>query len=160
MLMEKAKNILLLVFCVAVVLSIGYVSGSATRASLNDWYPTINKPSFNPPNNIFAPVWTVLYLLMAVGIYLVLKQPVSVERTMGALTFIAQLLLNFLWSFIFFRYHQIGWAFIEIIFLWAAILLMIVEFKKVNAVAAYLQIPYLLWVTFAAILNAAMWQLN
>lgn len=154
------KNFFLLFLCVLFVLGIGFLSGFATMESVNGWYITLAKPSFNPPNYLFGPVWTTLYFLMGISIYLILKSPASKEKNKAILFFCIQLLLNFCWSFIFFYFKFLGIALLEIIALWIFILLMIIQFKKVKPVSSYLQIPYLIWVTFALVLNASIFYLN
>lgn len=146
--------------CILLTLSIGAVSGVATSSGINNWFMELNKPFFNPPNFLFGPVWTILYLLMGISFFLVLQSPIKVLKRKAIIIFFVQLTLNFFWSFIFFKFQLIGLAFIEIILLWTAILTMIIEFNKINVAAARLQIPYLLWVSFATILNGAIWWLN
>lgn len=152
------KILVMIVTCVIV----GTVSGLVTQESVTTWYPTINKPSFNPPNWIFAPVWTTLYVMMAIAAGLVWdKMETQRETVRKALTFFAiQLALNALWSFIFFGLHNPMLALIEIVLLWLMIYETFVQFNKVNKIAAYLFIPYILWVTFALVLNASIWWLN
>ena len=154
------KNLFLLLLCVFIVLGIGFLSGIATMQSVNSWYITLIKPSFNPPNYLFGPVWTILYFLMGISIYLIIISPASKEKNKAILFFCIQLILNFCWSFIFFYFKLLGIALVEIIILWIFILLMIIQFKKVKPVSSYLQWPYLIWVTFASILNASIFYLN
>ncbi len=142
--------------CVAV----GLVSGLLTRAEISGWYATLAKPSFNPPNWIFGPVWTALYILMGVAAWLVWQEPVSRLRTLALVCFAVQLALNFLWSLIFFRWHSIGGALAEIAVLWLAIVLTHVLFFHVHPLAGELILPYLAWVSFASVLNAAIFRLN
>jgi len=151
---------LTLAACIAGVLLIGFLSGIATSSGMQGWYDTIVKPSFNPPSWVFGPAWTLLYILMGIGLYLILQTPRSDARTTALIIFGIQLTLNFAWSFLFFYFHRPGIALIEIITLWVFILLMIFRFQKLSPAAAYLQIPYLLWVSFASVLNAALWYLN
>lgn len=151
---------LTLIACIAGVLLTGFISGIATAGGMNGWFETLNKPSFNPPSFLFGPVWTTLYILMGVGLYLILQAPKNEIRTLSLIIFGIQLLLNFMWSFLFFYFHEPGIALIEIIILWTAILLMIIFFRKVSPMASYLQIPYLLWVSFATLLNGSFWYLN
>jgi translocator protein len=157
--MNKSNTIKLIV-SIIVPLGIGSIAGIFTSDAVPTWYETLNKPSFNPPNWIFGPVWTTLYFLMGVSLFLIWKQPANKERTRAIQVFIIQLVLNFCWSFLFFYYHQIGLALVEIILLWLSILSMIVLFYRIKSAAAYINIPYLLWVTFATILNAAYYFLN
>lgn len=146
--------------CILLPLLVGGAGGYATASNIATWYVTLHKPFFNPPNYLFAPVWTCLYVLMGISFFMVLQSPVSALRTKAIRVFCIQLFLNFWWSFIFFQFHLLGVALVEILLMWLAILTMIITFKKVNATAAYLQVPYLLWVSFATVLNASLWWLN
>ena len=141
-------------------LSLGAIAGMFTSQSVPEWYSTLNRPSFNPPNWIFGPVWTTLYILMGISFFLIWKQEVSKERNRAVLIFLLQLLLNFAWSFIFFYFNMIGLALVEIILLWISIVLMLVVFFKIKPLTSYINIPYLLWVTFATVLNASYYILN
>ena len=154
------NKIIQFILCVLLTLSIGAVGGIATASSVNDWYVTLNKPVFNPPNYLFGPVWTTLYLLMGISFYWILQNPASALKTKAVLMFCTQLFLNFCWSFLFFKFQWLGIAFIEILTVWISILLMIVTFYKIKPKAAYLQLPYLLWVSFASVLNGCIWYLN
>lgn len=149
-----------LFLCILVPLVIGGISGSATANSINTWYITLNKPFFNPPNYLFGPVWTLLYALMGISLFLILETPKSELRIKSIAIFCIQIFLNFWWSIIFFKYQLLGLALLEIIMIWMSILLMIFTFKKLNKTAAYLQIPYLLWVSFATVLTMSIWYLN
>lgn len=146
--------------CILLTMAIGGLSGFATISGVNGWYKTLNKPSFNPPNAIFGPVWSLLYLLMGISLYLIWQQPKSSERKKAVGVFFVQITLNFFWSIIFFNLHSIGFALVEIIAMWLAILAMIILFYRVNRPAALLQIPYICWVSFASVLNAAIYHLN
>lgn len=150
----------ILILCLLLTLSVGSISGIATSQSVDTWFVTINKPSFNPPNYIFAPVWTLLYLLMGISLFIILTAARTRQRKQAVIIFFIQLILNFCWSFLFFKYHWLGIAFIEILLIWASIIAMIISFYKVSRTAAFLQIPYLLWVSFASILNGSIWWLN
>jgi tryptophan-rich sensory protein len=141
-------------------MSIGGLSGYATMVEVTGWYTTLHKPSFNPPNTVFGPVWSLLYLLMGISLYLIWKQPKSSDRNKAVGVFFVQITLNFFWSIIFFNLHSIDFALVEIIAMWLAILAMIVIFYRVNKPAALLQIPYICWVSFATLLNAAIYYLN
>lgn len=149
-----------LALCIIVPLLIGGISGFATATSINDWYIDINKPSFNPPNYLFGPVWTTLYILMGISFYMILQSPKTELRKKAVAIFCIQLFLNFCWSFIFFKFQLLGLAFIEIIFMLLSIITMITVFYKINKTAALLQTPYLLWVSFASVLNGSIWYLN
>jgi translocator protein len=156
----NASQILKLIASILLPLALGAIAGMFTSQSIPDWYATLNRPSFNPPNWIFGPVWTTLYLLMGISLYLIWKQDAGKERNLAIFVFIIQQALNFGWSFIFFYFNRIGLALIEIVFLWISIVIMIRLFYKIKTWAAYINIPYLLWVTFAAILNASYYLLN
>jgi translocator protein len=156
----KPGNILMLILCIALPLLVGGIAGYATSSNISNWYTYLTKPSFNPPNYLFGPVWTTLYILMGISLFLIWKSSEGKNRSNSLTLFFIQLLLNFAWSFIFFQFHQIGAAFIEIILLWVSILLMIRAFYRTVKLAAYLQIPYLLWVSFATLLNGSIWYLN
>ena len=152
-------NLWKLLISIVFVLAIGYVGSIFTTDSISNWYKTLNKPSFNPPNWLFGPVWTILYILIGISLYLVWVSPIQ-NKTLAYTFFAVQLFLNLLWSFLFFRNHMIGSAFIEIILLWFAILMNILYSYSVSKTSAYLLIPYILWVTFAALLNFSIWKLN
>jgi len=151
---------LTLVLCIALPLAVGGIAAYVTIQNVQSWYPRLEKPFFNPPNAVFGPVWTVLYILMGVSIYLVLREPATARRRHAVVLFCIQLLLNFWWSILFFRFHLIEVAFIDIILLWLFIVLMIRQFYRVSGKAANLQWPYLVWVSFASLLNASIWYLN
>jgi tryptophan-rich sensory protein len=140
-------------------LLIGGVSGYLTASNIETWYVLLIKPSFNPPNYLFGPVWTTLYVLMGISFFLILNTKLANKNRLFSIYFI-QLLLNFMWSFIFFKYHALGIAGIEIIMLWLSILIMIIMFYKANKWAAIINIPYLLWVSFASVLNWSIYFLN
>jgi len=140
-------------------LIIGGISGYFTATNIESWYITLNKPSFNPPNYLFGPVWTTLYILMGISFYLILNSAKADKNKLIGI-YLFQLTLNFLWSFIFFKYHALGIAAIEIVILWLSILSMIIMFYKTNKWAAIINIPYLLWVSFASVLNISIYILN
>jgi len=154
------NRLLKLLLCLLFPLCIGGISGIATASGLGTWYAGIQKPFFNPPGYLFGPVWTFLYLLMGVSFFLILQEKKSPEKKAAIQIFLIQITLNFFWSFLFFKFQLLGLAFIEIILIWLSIGLMIQRFKKVNRTAAYLQLPYLLWVSFATVLNGSIWWLN
>jgi benzodiazapine receptor len=150
-----------LIISILVPLLVGFTSSFFTRDGVDGWYKLANKPSFNPPNWIFAPVWTTLYVLMGIAFYLVWKSTTNIAAKQTAITlFIVQLVLNFFWSLIFFKYQQTGWALVEIIAMWVAILLTILWFGKISSTAAWLLVPYICWVSFATVLNYSIWRLN
>ncbi len=140
---------------------VGFLATPFTISSIPTWYALLNKPPFSPPNWVFGPVWTLLYFLMGVSVWLIwMQKKNSKDKKKGLKVFGVQLLLNFCWSVLFFGLHQPIIALIEIITLWVAILVTILQFYKVNRTAAYLLVPYLLWVSFASILNFSIVLLN
>lgn len=139
----------------------GVIGSLFTFSSIPTWYATIVRPSFSPPNWIFGPVWTTLFALMGIALFLVWQKGFSRKDVKVAVVlFAVQLLLNTCWSIIFFGAHNPGAAFIEIIFLWLAILVTIIAFFRISKWAGYLLLPYIAWVSFAAFLNYAIWTLN
>jgi tryptophan-rich sensory protein len=149
-----------LLVSVLLVLTVGSLAGMFTAQAIPEWYESINRPSFSPPNYLFGPVWTILYMLMGISLFLIWKEPTSKKRNLAMLVFLLQLVLNFSWSILFFSFGRIGLALVEIILLWFNIVLMVVMFYRIKPLAAYINIPYLLWVTFATILNASFYLLN
>jgi benzodiazapine receptor len=132
--------------------------GSGTSTGV--WYSQIQKPSFTPPNWIFGPVWTLLYAMMATAAWLVWKQAGFGAAKAALIIFLIQLALNFLWSWIFFGQHLIGWALLDIVILWIAIFATMILFWQKSPLAGALMLPYLGWVSFASILNFSIWRLN
>jgi tryptophan-rich sensory protein len=158
--MLKGK-IFKLIYALALCQAVGWLGSNFTVKSLDTWYAALNKPVFNPPNWIFAPVWIGLYLLMGISLYLVLSKEPRDSAVKSALwVFGVQLVLNAVWTPLFFGARLLLVAFIEILVLWIFIVLTIVKFKPISRIAAYLLIPYLLWVSFASVLNGALWLLN
>ncbi|MFS4418611.1 TspO/MBR family protein [Maribacter sp. 2307ULW6-5] len=146
---------------VVLCVMVGFLASAATQSSVTDWYPTLNKPPFNPPNWLFAPVWSVLYVLMGIAAGLVWSKGLHHKWVKTALYhFGFQLLLNALWSLVFFGLKSPFWALWVIVALLAMIVLTIKWFHTVSRVAAYLLVPYLLWVAFATVLNFSIWWLN
>ena len=155
------NNLTKLVIAIAIPLAIGGTAGFFTATGVDSWYQTINKPSWNPPGWIFGPVWTTLYIMMGVALFFVWKSDANEQLKRTAITLFAiQLVLNFFWSFIFFKQHQPGWALVEIIVMWVFILLTIFSFAPISKTAAWLLVPYISWVSFASILNYTIWKLN
>ncbi|PIV17069.1 MAG: TspO protein [Flavobacteriales bacterium CG03_land_8_20_14_0_80_35_15] len=153
-------QIIKLIISIALPLALGALAGLFTAQSIPEWFATLNKPSFNPPNWIFGPVWTTLYIIMGISFFLIWNQEMSKERNLAILVFMLQLVFNFGWSFIFFYFNMIGFALIEIILLWISIAFTLVLFYKIKPIASYINIPYLLWVTFATVLNGSFYFLN
>lgn len=140
----------------------GLSSGFLTVDGVRDWYPTLRKPSFNPPGALFGPVWTLLYGMMGAALHLV-QQRDGADRGVGQLArtlFSLQLALNILWSYIFFKRRSPLYALVEIACLWLAIALTVLAFARISRTAALLMLPYLAWVSFASALNYAIWRLN
>jgi translocator protein len=155
------KPVLKLIISIAIPLAVGAIAGFFTTSSVEGWFTSINKPSFNPPNWLFAPVWTALYIMMGIAFFLVWKSNADEKIKQSAMVlFFFQLALNFLWSFIFFYAHQPGWALVDIGALWILIFFTIIWFGKISPAAAWLLVPYICWVSFATVLNFAIWKLN
>lgn len=147
---------------IALSLCAGIIGSIFTTPGVKTWYPTLVTPSFKPPNWIFAPVWTTLYILMGIALYLVWSARVEAPgvKNRAIIVFFVQLALNALWSIVFFGAHSLIGGLIVIISLWAFILWNIILFYGINKTAGLLLTPYILWVSFATALNAAIWQLN
>lgn len=144
-----------LLICLLVCYGIAATAGYATIPEIPGWYANLIKPPFNPPNWLFGPVWTSLYTMMAVSAWLVWKQqdqPDEAHRE-ALMIFILQLIFNFAWSFLFFAWHFLMVLFVDVMFLWLMILLTLLRFRKLSKFAAWLLVPYLLWVTYASVLN-------
>lgn len=180
----KHNNLFKLLISIIICQLAGIVGSIFTIKEIKDWYIYLNKPSFNPPNWIFGPVWTILYVLMGISLYLVWKNGFAVKNNIKTLgkkpwnrysekfwfgswqkiniisIFCLQLLLNTLWSIIFFGMNQPGIAFFELLMLWVSILYMMINFYRVSKISSLLLIPYLLWVSFAGFLNLFIWILN
>lgn len=156
----KTHTILRLIGCCLPIMLLGFLSGLSTSKEIETWYSYLQKPSFNPPNYLFGPVWSLLYLLMGISLSIIIGNPSSQVRKISIILFAIQFTLNLCWSYIFFNLHSTGWAFIEIILMWLFILSMIISFYRVNKTAGILQIPYLIWVSFASILNYNIYILN
>lgn len=147
-------NIPKLILSIGICLGVGVLGSIFTISSIPTWYVALNKPFFSPPNWVFGPVWTILYILMGISLYLV-----WIKRRVPAV-FWTQLLLNAIWSILFFGMKNPTLALVDIIALWVAIILTIKAFYKINILAAYLLIPYLAWASFATILNLSIVLLN
>lgn len=146
-------------------LFIGYLGSLFTISQIQTWYSQINKPSLLPPNGIFGPVWTTLYILMGIAFYFIWTEKIGkkqkvADRSWAIKIYLIQLALNLLWSIVFFKFHLLTLAVAEILVLWVMILFTIIEFRKIKAVTMWLLIPYLAWVTFATYLTTAVWWLN
>ncbi len=158
---KRITDVVALIICLAIPFMAGAFGGLYTAPAIPTWYAGLAKPAFNPPGWIFGPVWSVLYAAMGVSLYLVwrtgMKQP-GVKR--AAILFAAQMALNAAWPFIFFGLRNPGIALVEIVLLWVMIILTLVAFLRVSRPAGLLLVPYLAWVSFAAVLNIAIWRLN
>jgi benzodiazapine receptor len=145
---------------VAACLAVGGLGSIFTTSSVRDWYPVLQKPSWNPPAWVFGPVWTMLYIMMAIAAWLVWRRrgPVHVNSALGL--FVLQLILNALWSPLFFGLRSPLAGLLDIVPLWAAIFATLLFFWKISPVAGVLLLPYWLWVSFATALNFAIWKLN
>ena len=159
--MNKLSFSLKIILSVVACLLLGGISGIATTSSITGWYTTITKPSFNPPNWIFGPAWTLLYILMGIAFAMIWNAGTEKKEVKKAMKlFGLQLILNLIWSFLFFTMQNPAIAFIDIVILLIAINSTIRHFSAINKTAAYLLIPYLLWVSFATLLNGNIWYLN
>ena len=157
----RARDIVEAVVSIVVCQGAGLIGGVATFPSIPTWYASLEKPAFNPPNWLFGPVWTTLYALMGIAAFLVWRQGIRKREVKIALgIFLVQLVLNSLWSIVFFGLHSLLGGLAVILPLWVAILLSIVAFYRISKTAGVLLIPYILWVSFATILNFFLWQLN
>ena len=154
------RQALVLLALLALCLAVGAVGGAVTSTSVGSWYQQLRKPPFNPPNWVFAPVWTTLYIAMAVAAWRVWRER-GVQGARSALALFAlQLALNLGWSVLFFGFRQIGAALVEILLLLGVIAATALAFRRVDGIAALLLVPYAAWVAFATLLNAALWHLN
>ena len=157
----KIKKPALLIFSILLSQLAGIIGSLATTPAIPGWYAHLNKPFFNPPNWIFGPVWISLYTLMGISLYLIwIKNGKKKKYSNIIAFFLTHLVFNSLWSIIFFGMKNLGLAFLVILILWTMIFTLIKKFKKINKIAAYLLFPYLAWVSFATLLNFAIWQLN
>ncbi len=157
----SANLVIKIVLALLACLFIGFMAAFATQSGITEWYPTLIKPSFNPPNWIFGPVWGFLYVLMGISAGIVWNKGFYHKWVKTALYHFAfQLLLNGAWSLLFFGLKEPFWALIDIVLLFIFLILTIKWFKIVSNTAAYLLVPYAVWVLFAAVLNFEIWRLN
>jgi tryptophan-rich sensory protein len=154
------RQVLTFLGFVAVTFAAAAVGGLVTSGSVHSWYPILVKPSWNPPSWVFGPVWTALYTMMAVAAWLVCRRAGWGGAKPALVLFAVQLVLNAAWSPLFFGWHRIGLAFVDIVLLWAAIVATTVAFWRVTTLAGWLFVPYLAWVSFAAVLNFVIWRMN
>ena len=157
---DKMNKIKILLLAFGLTFTAAAIGSAAATPSIPIWYTSLNKPSFDPPNWTFGPVWTILYFLMATSFYLVLATKGVKENRIAKQLYLAQLLLNILWPITFFSFKNIGLAFVESLVLWMFIVITMISFYKINKKAAYLFLPYLLWVSFVSFLNLNVFFLN
>ncbi|MBN1168758.1 tryptophan-rich sensory protein [Candidatus Woesebacteria bacterium] len=138
----------------------GFIGSYFTTPSIPTWYASLNKPKFNPPNWLFGPVWTILYILMGISFYIIWNKQTTKDRSNAFSYYLAQLILNSLWSIVFFGFKEVGLALVVITILWFLILKTIFFFEDLDKTSSNLLIPYILWVSFATILNFSIYILN
>lgn len=160
MVSEKSKNIIALILFISICLVAEFIGSMLTFISVNDWYQTLTKPTWTPPNWLFGPVWTTLYILMGISAWLVWNQGGFQQNKTALSIFFIQLFFNVIWSGLFFGLQQLTMAFIDIVLLWILILTMIITFYKSHKIAGLINILYLLWVSYAGALNFQIWRLN
>ena len=136
------------------------IGGFATAESVRTWYPTLVKPVWNPPAAVFGPVWTLLYVAMSIAAWRIWLRAEAPGAKPARRLFFVSLGLNALWSVLFFGLHQPGWAFLEVLLFGACLVTLLVKFRRLDAVAGWLWTPYVAWVSFASVLNGAIWWLN
>ena len=158
--MSTLRQVLGLIILVLICFAVAGIGSSTTMPSIADWYAGLRKPSWTPPSWLFGPVWTVLYLSMAVAAWLVWRRVGLSGAAVPLAIFGLQLGLNLAWSIIFFGRNNIGLALVDIVLLWLAIVATIFAFRHVSVLAGWLLVPYLIWVTFAAALNFSIWSMN
>ena len=156
----KAINWKKLIFWILIAEGVGVVTGLLSMDGTEYYNASVIQPPFSPPGWVFPVVWAILYGLMGISAYLVSQAPVSAERSRGLNLMVAQLIVNFFWPLLFFNAQAYGFSLLWLILLWLLVLWMILAFRKTVPLAAWLQIPYLLWLTFAVYLNAGVWYLN
>ena len=158
--MSAFRQGVVMAFFITICFGVAGIGSVFTMPSVTNWYSGLAKPTWTPPSWLFGPVWTVLYLSMAVAAWLVWRQAGQANVAIPLAIFGIQLTLNLAWSIIFFGRHEIGLAMVDIVLLWMAILATILTFRNVNTFAGWLLVPYLAWVTFASALNYAIWRMN
>ncbi len=159
--MIRKRTHLPYIICIILCLVVEFLSSSVTKQSVIEWYPTIIKPSFTPPNWVFAPVWTILYLMMGISWGHVNRVSKSVSLlTKQNIAFSIQLLLNATWSYVYFGAHEIGYAWLNLNLIIISLIFTIYYFFKISKFAGWLLMPYLLWSIYASVLNGTIWYLN
>lgn len=159
--MKKSTVALTLALALAIPLAVGGLGAWATAGALNDWYPALQKPGWNPPDWIFGPVWTILYLMMGYASWRIVRlgwESSAVRKALAVYT--AQLVFNLGWSFLFFGFQRPDLALVEILFLLLLVLVTLMYFIRLDRIAGWLLVPYLGWTFFATSLNASIWWLN
>ncbi|MDD5568905.1 MAG: tryptophan-rich sensory protein [Candidatus Pacebacteria bacterium] len=157
---KKLSNIIALIGFIIFPLFVGFLSAFFAGGSFAETYAVLEKPFFSPPAWLFQPIWIILYILMGVAAFLIWQKKEEKNIKPAIIVFLAQLFLNYLWSIIFFGLGNFYLALIDIVLLWIVIIINIVVFYKISKPAAWLLVPYLLWVTFASVLNYMVWRLN
>jgi benzodiazapine receptor len=156
-----ARDIIKLIVSIVACQCAGIIGSVFTTPAIPTWYAALEKPTFTPPNWLFAPAWIILYVLMAIAAFLIWRKGLGEEGVKSALIiFLVQLVLNALWSIVFFGLQSPLYGMVVILALWIAILLTIIKFFKLSTAAGALLLPYILWVSFAAVLNVSIWVLN
>lgn len=155
---KTSLSLLVLLGFLVFTLAVGFLGGQVTAPNIPTWYVFLTKPSFNPPNWVFMPAWTTLYVLMAAAAWRVWRQ--TGWRSSALALWLGQLALNFAWSFLFFGAHALALAFFELAVMWLAILATLITFWRIERLAGALLLPYLAWVSFAGVLNFWVWRLN
>ncbi len=154
-------DLLRLIASLVICQAAGFIGSLFTSRSIPGWYETLKRPSFAPPNWVFSPVWITLFVLMGIALFFVWRMPLQDKSVrIAIILFGVQLILNILWSVIFFGLRSPFLALMEIVILWIAVLLTVIAFFKVSRIAGALMLPYILWVSFAALLNFYFWKLN
>ena len=158
--MTPKYQLLGLIVLIVICFAAAGIGGAVTTPKIGNWYATLAKPSWNPPSWVFGPVWSALYFCMAIAAWLVWRQGGFSAATVPLTLFGVQLLLNVLWSCLFFGLRSPGLAFLDVLLLWAAIAATMVMFWQQSIIAGILFVPYLAWVSFASVLNLTIWRLN
>jgi benzodiazapine receptor len=159
--MKKTGSIVVALFlCLILCYGVAAIGGFFTAGAIHDWYPKLAKPAWNPPSWVFGPVWTLLYGMMAIAVWLVWLRRRDKSITIPIVLFLVQLLFNAIWSPLFFGLHRLDIAFVDIVLLWLALAATVWLFLKCRRTAGVLLVPYLIWVSFAVALNFSIWQLN
>lgn len=158
---ENISTFWKLIIAIIICEGIGISSGLLSQSDMTTWFSTLNKPSWNPPSYLFGPVWTILYLMMGISLWLIWESNApEAQKANAILIFALQLFLNFWWSIIFFRFHSPALALIDILLMLVAITITIYKFSGISHAAAWLLVPYIAWVSFATFLNYTIWSMN